>query len=284
MRLEPLCNYGPPGQRAAAPGQEPGELDKSLWFRGTSGAAALATRLAAQLFEVLDALRGTPEGVALDPRFDVVLLKAILAHGARWGDAGTQLRELFQPEVGGHKIKEHIARFLGYGAVDPERVLGCTEQRATLLGFGSLTNGDAHAFQLPLPETLSGTSGLRRLTVTLAWLSPVAPTQQRYRKAQLWFSTDSDDRIAVGREDDGYDHTMVRRGTVQHEIFEGTGARAFADGDVLRIQVNCREDAPGLDDPVSYGLVVSLEVAEHVPVAVYEQVRQALRSAVPIRA
>lgn len=82
---------------------------------------------------------------------------------------------------------------------------------------------------------------------------------------------------------DGYDHTMVRRGTVHHEIFEGTGARGFADGDVLRIQVNCREDAPGLDDPVSYGLVVSLEVAEGVPVDVYQLVSQALREVVAIR-
>ena len=40
----------------------------------------------------------------------------------------------------------------------------------------------------------------------------------------------------------------------------------------------------GLDDPVDYGLVVTLEVAPQMPVAVYEQVRQALRAAVPIRA
>jgi len=216
-------------------------------------------------------------------RFDAVLLKAMLVHGARWAEAGARLLGLFKPAIGGNKIKEHIARSLGYGTVEAERVLWCTDQRATLLGVGQLADGEAHAYELPLPRDLSGTAGLRRLTATLAWLSPVAPNQQRYRKAQLWFSTDGEDKLGVGRMTDGYDHTMVRRGTVQHEIFEGTGARGFADGDALRIQVNCREDAPGLDDPVSYGLVVSLEVAEGVPVGVYQQVRQALREVVGIR-
>ena len=44
----------------------------------------------------------------------------------------------------------------------------------------------------------------------------------------------------------------------------------------------CREDAHRLDDPVKYGLAVSLDVAEDVPVGVYEQTRQGLRSVAPI--
>jgi hypothetical protein len=82
------------------------------------------------------------------------------------------------------------------------------------------------ALAILLPEALSGTSGLCRLTVALTWLSPVAPNRERYRKAQLWFSTDREDKIGIGREDDGYDHRIVRRGTVQHEIFEGSAAPA----------------------------------------------------------
>jgi hypothetical protein len=120
--------------------------------------------------------------------------------------------------------------------------------------------------------------------MTRAWLSPAAPSQQRYRKAQLWFLSDGADKIGVGRVDDAYDHTLVRRGTVQHETFEEAGARAFSPGDIVTIQVDCREDAPGLDDPVDYGMVVRLEVAPQIPVAVYQQVRQALRAAVPVRA
>jgi hypothetical protein len=284
MRLAPLQNYGPPGQKTAVPGSVPGELDKTLWFRGTSNATALATRLGARLFEMIESLRAMANGPAPSVRYDAVLLKALLVHGAAWGQAGDQLRGIFKHEVGGHKIKEFIGRSLGYGLVDADRVLGCTERRATLFGFGTLTNGEAHAFALPLPSDLSGTRGLRRLTITLAWLTPIAPHQQRYRKAQLWFTTDARDLIGVARGPNGYDDDLVKRGTVQHEVFEGEKARAFTDGDSLRIQVNCREDAAGLDEEIDYGLVVSFEVGEEVPVGVYEQVRQRLRTAVPINA
>lgn len=282
LRVAPLQNHGYPGQRTAVPGSQPGELGKTLWFRGTSNAAALASRLGALLFETLETLRSQSDGRALNPRYDAVLLKALLVHGARWSDAGERMRSLFKSEVGGHKIKELTGRFLGYGRVDPERTLGCTERRATLLGFGSLSNGEAHAFTLPLPSDLSGTSGLRRLTVTLAWFTPIAANQQRYRTAQLWFGVHSIDSIGVSRGPNGYDDDAVKRGTVQHEVFEGEKARDFADGDVLRIQVNCREDAPGLDDAIDYALVVSIEVGEAVPVAVYQQIKQRLRPVVSI--
>jgi hypothetical protein len=112
-RLTPLKNWGPPGQKTAVPSAVPGELSKTLWFRGTSNAAALATRLGAQLFEMLEALRNQTDGVALPARYDSVLLKALLVHGATWGDAGECMRTLFKPEVGGHKIKDFVGRFLG---------------------------------------------------------------------------------------------------------------------------------------------------------------------------
>jgi hypothetical protein len=281
-RLTPLKNWGPPGQKAAVPSDVPGELGKTLWFRGTSNAAALATRLGVELFEMLEALRSQADGAVLPPRYDAVLLKALLVHGANWGDGGERMRTLLKREVGGHKIKDLVGRFLGYGLVDPERVLGCTERRATLLGFGTLGKGEAHSFSLPLPAELSGQAGLRRLTITLAWISPIAYGQQRYRKAHLWFKPDGTDLIGVGRSGYAYDHNLVKRGTVQHETFEGQEARAFLDGDAVRIQVNCREDAPSLDEVVDYGLVASLEVGEGVIVPVYEQIRQRLRVPVPI--
>lgn len=84
-----------------------------------------------------------------------------------------------------------------------ERVLGCTDRCATLLGFGSLASGEAHVFSLPLPPDLSGQRGFRRLTITLAWLSPIAPSQHRYRKARLWFDSDADDSIGVARTREG---------------------------------------------------------------------------------
>lgn len=51
---------------------------------------------------------------------------------------------------------------------------------------------------------------------------------------------------------------------------------------MVRIQVNCREDAAGLDEAVDFGLVVSFEVGEEVPINLYQQIRQALRPMVQI--
>jgi hypothetical protein len=260
----------------------PGEAGKTLRFRGTSNGAALASRLGARLLDVLDEIRGKSDGASVPARYDTVLIKALLVHGAFWGAGGERLHALFKPEVGGRKIKDLIARFLGYGLVDQDRVLACTGRRVTVLGFGTLKKGEAQAFALPLPPELSGLGGLRRLTITLAWITPIAPTQQRHRKAHLWFTPDGTDLIGVKRGPKGYDHNLVKRGTVQHEAFEGEKASAFVDGDVVRIQVNCREDAPSLDETVDYGLAVSLEVGEGVSVAVYEQIWQRLRVPVQI--
>jgi hypothetical protein len=88
--------------------------------------------------------------------------------------------------------------------------------------------------------------------------------------------------IGLKRGLGGYEDELVKRGTVQHEIFEGDKARDFADAEALSIQVNCREDAASLDETVDYGLVVTLEVGEEVHVAVYQQIQQRLRAAVPI--
>jgi hypothetical protein len=118
---------------------------------------------------MLEALRTQSDGTVLPPRYDAVLMKALLAHGANWGEAGERMRDLFKPDVGGYRIKDLIGRSLGYGLVDPECVLGCTEHRATLQGFGTLAKGEAHGFTLPLPAGLSDHSGFRRLTITLVF-------------------------------------------------------------------------------------------------------------------
>ena len=66
------------------------------------------TRLGARLFEMLESLRATATDRAPAPRYDAVLLKALLVHGARWAEAGDRMRGLFKPEVSGHNIKEFI--------------------------------------------------------------------------------------------------------------------------------------------------------------------------------
>src|SRR5690606_37268369 len=134
------------------------------------------------------------------------------------------------------KIK---TKLIGYGFPDINKVKECTEQRATVIGFGELKEEEAHVYSLPLPPSLSSQTIKRRLTITLAWITPVSPTTQRYRTSRLWF--EAKNQLVKNRMIT--DWQAVRRGTLQHEIFEDSDAAAFIDGDSISIKVNCSKDA-----------------------------------------
>ncbi|WP_235718542.1 hypothetical protein [Mycolicibacterium goodii] len=64
---------------------------------------------------------------------------------------------------------------------------------------------------------------------------------------------------------------------MQHEILEGQRAVAFATGDALEINVDCRVDAGRLAAPVRYGLAATLEVAPTIRIDIHHEVRQQLQ-------
>src|SRR5262249_12256176 len=78
-----------PGHKVAAP-PIPGVPNATEYCRGTSNSAALASRAADQIFSVIEGLRAENPG-ALPARFDAVLLKALLVHGASWGTLAARL-------------------------------------------------------------------------------------------------------------------------------------------------------------------------------------------------
>lgn len=266
----------PPGQCVAVPGAS-GELDRTLHTRGTSNAAALASRWADSLFDVIGRLRTQPGG-SLPSEYDVVLLKALLVHGADWADAGTLYESILKNSQNSRTFRDYVGRFFGYGLANMVKVMVCTDQRVTVLGVGKLDDGEGQEFLLPLPPSLSAATEKRRLTVTLAWLTPVNSTRQNYRIAHLWFSPKNDlatKRICA-------DHRAVQRGTVQHEVLESAKAVDFQDGHGITIKVNCRADAGDIPEPIRYALTVTLEVAEGIDIPVYQEVRDRLRIRVPI--
>jgi hypothetical protein len=150
----------------------------------------------------------------------------------------------------------------------------------SVIGTGELSDGDGNLYKFPLPPSLNAIRGRRRLTVSLGWTSPVNAQHRNYRKAALWVSSPAGplllNRTCV-------DYQAARRGSVQHEVFEGDSAVAFVDGDTVSIKVNCREDAGRLVEPIPYAIAVTLEVAEALAVPVYEEVRLRLRIPVPVR-
>ncbi|MBN2296805.1 MAG: S8 family peptidase [Pirellulales bacterium] len=265
-----------PGQQVATPGQS-GDLSQVCYARGTSNAAALTTRLAAQYYDLLLELRELDTQEMLRENCIPAILKAMVVHGASWGDTGDVFRDLLRTDQNSRAIKDIVARFLGYGAVDPFLLTGCTGQRATLLGCGSLSDGDAHIYSIPLPSRLNARPDWRRLTVTLAWLSPIEPANRKYRKAHLWFDPPTSE-LRIDRYN--VDGRTAKRGTVQHEILEGDKAAVFEENGQLQIKVNCRADAKAFRDEVPYGLVVSLQVAEDVDIPIYQQIRDRIKAGI----
>lgn len=266
------------GQLHAWPGSGGSATRHTLRSSGTSNAAALCTRALGLANENLQPLLATAV-TAPTPAQHALLLRVLAAHSADWGAGLSHLEAILTPMVGASRVREHAARFLGYGVLRANRLLGCTEQRATALGFASLRDEEAHLFRFPLPPSLSGFRGHRRLTVTLGWFTPIAPSTRRYRRAALWLSVEHSP-LRIGRSQ--ANDKASRRGTLQHEIIEGDDVSAFGDDAEIRIQVNCREDAAPLDGEVPYAIACSLEIADGVAVPIYEEVRARIATRVEV--
>ena len=214
--LEVARHISPPGQRVATPGTQ-GRLDSTCHTRGTSNAAALASRSTMLLYDMIEQLRQQSPGT-LAPEFNTVLLKTLLVHGSDWANAWNLYQQVLKNGQNSRNFREYVGRFLGYGSANVAKVLTCTDQRVTVLGVGVLEDGDADEFTLPLPPSLSTVTDARRLTVTLAWLTPVNGTLQKYRIAHLWFSQTEGSAIAPLRL--YADYRAVQRGTVRMKYWK----------------------------------------------------------------
>jgi len=258
------------------------ELSRVRYSCGTSNAAALASRCAALAYERLSVIDIPGECLPLNNEYYAVLLKALVVHGASWREAAATIGSAF-PDLAGNwqQLARRKQQFLGYGEVDIKRCLSCTEQRATLLGWGRISEGQGHEFELPLPPSLAARTELRRLTATLAWLTPTNHKHRNYRTAQLWIDVPND---GIGAETCGLDAKSAQRGTAEHRIFEGTAAVPFLDGERLRLLVSCREDAGKIDTPVAYALAVTLEVGADVEIDVYQEISARIRPLVEVEA
>jgi len=256
---------------------------------GSSNAAALTTRRAAQLIGRITELRAEPGGDSLSDERITLILKAMLVHGASWGGWFRFFDQAFDvPDNGPERrwrIKRACSQFLGYGPADFERGTICTDQRVIVLGCGELNRDEAHIYNVPLPPALNAQTVLRRLTITLAWFTPINPRHRSYRVADLWFEPPAT-HLRVKRRD--ADHYAVTRGTVQHEVLEGEDAVPITGDASMPVQVNCRPEAASkLSTPIPYALMVSLETARPLAVSIYEQVKarlDALRAPVPVGA
>ncbi|UMB70023.1 S8 family peptidase [Mycobacterium paraterrae] len=260
-----------PGLRVAAPGTG-GAITSSAYTHGTSNATALATRTVDGIFDVLEGLSLQPS----EPPFPAaeyhpVLAKSLLVHAASWGSLRSDVEEAITDTSLNRRA---VSRLLGYGAIDDERVATATSNRVLLLGAGSISANQRLTFALPLPGSLAATTEWRRLTVTLGWISEVNPRTRKHRMARLSFDPPGGPLAVEGTQ---AEYWVARAGTVQHEVFEGRRAVAFAVGDALQIGVDCRVDAGRLSSPVRFGLAATLEIGAAVQSDIHTEVRQQLQ-------
>jgi hypothetical protein len=268
------------GIGTAAPGMR-GELDRMKNVSGTSPATALATH---EALRIERSLRGMPE-LAVPEDMLAVVLKALLAHGAAWNvDVASLIGEHVKGNAWQH-VRLEKSRFLGLGVPAIARVLGCSNQRALVLGFGEIECDVAHPHQLPFPRDLSGKNEWRALTATLAWLTPVHVRHGSYRHAALdvepaGLEDSASSGLAPEKEqpDDG----LAGRGTVVHRRWSGGDPTVFVDNQGIQLDVTCRSPTKGLDQKIPYALAVTMEVGVKSKIDIYSDLNVRVRAGTPI--
>lgn len=267
------------GQKVASPDPYGGKLDKARLSSGTSNAAALATRAGLLIADVLD---GSELNFG-EPWYRLptapCVMKALIAHGARWDDTGLEMVGLHTgiPSLG--RRKEAVSRSMGYGYVDHDNVVLSDQHRVTLLGQDEIHTGQRHEWRIPLPGELRSAVEFRRIAVTLAWLTPVQANSSSYRlfglemvgssgKSKLW--------EGVKRVSHQPSVSFSRRGTLIHSIYEGEKkAVPFDENGNFTINVQAVTRISGNTKlKIPYALVVSIQVADTIASDITQSILQ----------
>lgn len=284
--FSPINTMGPPGLKVASPSKKTGDVGATRYLRGTSCSTAMASREAVKIVEMLEKLNNDTEGGHLSDANKALLVKALLVHGASWNGIDKVYTKILGASAAD---KDVIAKYIGYGPVERGKVLGCPGHRATMLGFGSLKDEEGDRYEVPLPMSLSGQQVMRRVSVTLAWFTPIMSRHRMYRQASLWFSGYGEQKeenfgeiLRVSRKCCQWQ--TVKRGTVQHEIWEGDSAVTFSEEDILTLQVNCKSENGRLEKGIDYAVVVSCEVPAGVQLPIYQEIRDKIQTKVAVSA
>ncbi|RTR38195.1 S8 family peptidase [Shewanella canadensis] len=271
--ISAVTNYAAPGQLVAHP--SPSASNYRVYIRGTSNSAALASRGCVEICDTLEGLFDENDQNAQFEQYSPLLLKSLITHGASWGSMHDHISNHLG-SVNSSTLKNVVARNIGYGKPDIDRVKFCLDTRATIIGYGVLENSEAHVYKLPIPEGLGGADIWRRLTVSLSWFAKPCPTHMKYRDSALWFTVEGENKDLTARSSKSVDWRQVKRGTLQHEVFEGEELAVITEDRTLLIKVNCKDNASRIVEPIKYGLAITLEVAEGVDIQLYQEIQEVI--------
>lgn len=275
-----VCPAGPSrsaGLLVAAP-PVGGIENRYGYTNGTSAAAALASRTAHLIHDALEAEYG--DLFRMLPHLQrAVLLKALLAHPAKWPDAAASLiRTTIGPADGRQHVrqKDNIRRFLGFGIVDATNAVACAGDRATFWATGLLHADMIANVSVPIPVAMAGQARPHALAATLAWFTPTAPGRKSYRSVRLKLIEPSDvAALRVKASGNQPDQNQTNRGTLFSRVW--TGDKAPVVGADMNIALTVQRDpdqGTPIDEPVPFGLAVTLSMPGVIEI--YEQVRQRL--------
>ena len=174
------------GLRVAAPPRD-GLENVDGFTNGTSAATALASRTCHRIHDALEIAYGDVFS-NLSHHQRAVLLKALLAHPAKWpNEAAELIRAVLGPPDGRLHVrqKDNIRRFLGYGFVDSDDAIACAADRATFWATGLLQRDKLATVTVPVPTVMGGQARPHSLFATLAWFTPVTHGRKTYRSVRL---------------------------------------------------------------------------------------------------
>ena len=222
------------GLRVASPPRD-GRENLEGYTNGTSAAAALGSRTAHRIHDALEGTYG-PEFSSLPHLQRAVLLKALLAHTAKWPeDTAALIRRTVGPADGRLHVrqKDNIRRFLGFGMVEPEDAVACAADRATFWATGLLERDKVSVVDVPVPIAMGGQARPHYLSTTLAWFTPTSPGRKSYRSVRLKVLEPSGlDPLRLGAHRDQPDGNQTSRGTLFMRCWTGDQAPVVT-GDMI---------------------------------------------------
>lgn len=283
--VEPAAPSRVAGLKVAAPPRAGDEANEG-YTNGTSAAAALASRTCHRIHDALQQAYGD-RFLELPNRQRAVLLKALLAHTARWPD---DTAEMIKQTLGPSDSKQHsrqkdnIRRFLGYGMVDAEAAIACAEDRATFWAVSELSAEKLRRVPVPVPIAIHGQAKPHMISATLAWFTPVHAGNRTYRSVRLKLLAPNEIETLglAGPHGLQPDDNQGRRGTLCSRRWQGKKAPAVEEGMVLRFSVVREPDQGGvrIDEAVPFALAVTITMPGEL--RIYEQVRQRLDIRLPV--
>jgi hypothetical protein len=192
-----LSSLGP-GLKVATPGGR-----NETHVAGTSFAAALVSRQAARLHDLVDEIT---TGISLTRRQRAAAIKALLVHGTGW-----------PPDLAYAPLAPEIA--IGNGVMERDYADGCARNEAVILYVGSIGAAEEQELLFPLPDGLN-VRETKRIDATLAWLTPVNWRSRQYRCASLSFVSPAGAIPKLGTPA-GHPPAVTTRGaaTVQHQTW-----------------------------------------------------------------